>query len=78
MEFFGLSNDAGFTERKTERARHRCVDPKDISRVKVESHPTLIVLFGDISPEERIVPILREDIARYIRYIIIRRLRPLL
>jgi hypothetical protein len=58
MPFFTLSNDAGSSETITELARYRCVDPKDDNRLKVGFHPTLIMLFGDISTEERIVNIL--------------------
>ncbi len=79
MEFFTWSGDGVFREAKTELARYRCVNPKDGNRVKVvEFRPTPIVIFGDIQAEDRIVHILLDEIARWIRSVIFPTFRRLL
>jgi hypothetical protein len=78
LEFFDWSPNGAFGEDKTEIARYRCFDPETSNRVKVEFRPTIHVVFGDISAEERIVFIILDEIYRGIRGIVFPRLRPFL
>jgi hypothetical protein len=78
MESFAFIGDGVLRETKTEIARYRCIDPKNSNRVKVEISPTPIVMFGDISDEDRFVQVTLENIGRWIGYGVIRPLKPLL
>ena len=66
------------SEGKTEIARYRCIDPKTSRRVKVEFRPTLIVVFGDITTDERVVQVLLDNIGGWIGSVLLPRLIPLL
>lgn len=78
MDFWEWSGDGAFSEGETELARYRCINPETSKRVKVEFRPTLIIVFGDITIEERIVQILLDNIGRWIGQVILPKLRPLL